>query len=233
MFSKIFKLASLAVATVAFSSECLASMQREGKFYADIDLGYTGGKVSRVIQSPYAVTFNKNSKGLNVSGGFGYYILDELRLGLSGIVTKKLKAKGNTIVGSNVALYDKNTLKSYGLFLNGYYDFLTGTDFNPFIQLGYGILNNSLTETITSGSTTGSNKKSKTRRAMLYGIGAAYHLTQSIDLDFGVKLYRRPFTSKKSQADLPMNVVVGGTTYTTNMKFRQLEVYSAGIRFSF
>lgn len=232
MFSKAFKIAGMVVALTAFSSESFASMAREGKFYVDLDLGYTGGKVSRNIISPNAASFSKNSKGLNVAGGFGYYILDELRFGVSGIVTKKLKAKGNTLVGAT-PLYDKNTLKSYGLFLNGYYDFLTGTDFNPFFQLGYGILNNSISESITFGSATGSAKKSKTKRAMLYGLGAAYHLTQSIDLDFGIKLYRRPFTSKKSQSDLPMDILVGGTTYKTNMKFRQLEVYSAGVRFTF
>ena len=95
---------------------------------------------------------------------------------LSTINNKSKEPKNLSLNGNDVKVISRSSMDSMGLFLNGTYDFFTGTPFNPFITGGVGYTRSKFSGELELASTyTGNNKlitKGESKSSIGYKAGA-------------------------------------------------------------
>ncbi|MCE2993540.1 MAG: porin family protein [Candidatus Jidaibacter sp.] len=197
MKSKILKLA-IAVAPILIFTDALA-FQRDGKVYMDLNLGYGIQNVERKITLGFVnYNFKENNKGIVGKLGIGYHLLDEIRVGVSVMYTPKLRS--SKADGNNYS--EELKAKMMGVFGDVYYDFLTGSRFNPFVLAGVGMMNTEYKQKLSLTTLTDNAKKSKTRMAYKLGAGLSYHINTSLDLDF---TYQAVLAGSSSKNDINLD----------------------------
>ncbi len=183
------KLAGVFASALVFMSQAaFAGYGHEGKVYGVLDLGYGMQDSDQTITLTGITSKGKGAgRGLAFSGGFGYYLLDELRVEGSLYADQGMESKKSVSSGTkNVAMYGKE--KSFGAFANAYFDVLNESNIIPYVMVGAGFLRNEFeSELKIPGTGTGRESKSKFSKAYQGGAGINYHLSSSLDLDFGYR----------------------------------------------
>ncbi|MDF3046958.1 MAG: heat resistant agglutinin 1 [Candidatus Midichloriaceae bacterium] len=199
---------------------------REGKTYTNINAGYgiNSPKVTASINATSPQSFKPMDRGFVFDAGFGYYLLDELRLSINPVYAQKLSGKKN--ITSPNAVSDKNIMNQYGIFANAYYDLLTGTNINPFIMGGFGFMRTELEDRMILGASSAKLKKSLSKAAYQAGVGLAYHMSSSVDAELGYRLVKQ-IGKKNIEASLPSSGI------TTSTKLPATQLVTVGFRFTF
>jgi opacity protein-like surface antigen len=209
---------------------------REGKTYFNMNLGYGIDNPTTTFTGTVNTTVKPMDRGYVADVGFGYYLLDELRVALNPVYARNLTGKKTT--GSSPVLTDKNIMNHYGIFGNIYYDILTGGKINPFIMGGIGFMRTEVEDRVTitpltppATSTAGKNKGSRSKLAYQIGGGFAYHLSSSIDVELGYKILKHIVSKKKSNGTVGDTIGVLGVTVQSKEGLTQIA--TIGLRFTF
>lgn len=225
--SKTLKKILLCTALIAISQNASA-FGREGKGYSKIDIGYGMNHVKRDFSLPSTGDAKSDNRGLAFSVGGGKYFLDELRLGFSVLYTSGMKGKLKN--PSISGLSGNSRLSTAGLFIDGYYDLLTGSGFNPYLGLGVGLTRTELKDSYDYSGTPASASKSKTKLAYKINPGLSYHINTSIDLDMGYTFIYRTQGSKKNG---PRGFNMTSATVADMAKVGHLQMFTLGLRYTF
>jgi OOP family OmpA-OmpF porin len=151
-------------ATAAGLALVASSASAAGSYYLQGNLGYAFSAQHKFSDSDSNVKFK--GKGMLGSAALGYK-MNNFRTDLELYIDSgfKSKAKEGT----------KAEFKSFGGFINGYYDFANSTKFTPFIGAGIGALSN-------QGKTTGdieSKSKRKVHLAYKGVVGVSYEIAKN------------------------------------------------------
>lgn len=224
---KIAKL-SISIAPILFCTDALA-FQRDGKVYMDINLGYGLQSVERKINiGSVNYNFKENNKGVVTKAGFGYHLLDEIRVGVSVTYAPKLRSSKSNGLGVS----DEIKSQKMGVFGDVYYDFLTGSRFNPFILGGIGMMKSEYKQKLTITGLTDNAKKSRTKMAYKLGAGISYHLNTSVDLDFTYQAIMSA-SSKKKNVNMTYTGDVVALGPIVSLKPAMFHSILVGLRYTF
>ncbi|MCE2991794.1 MAG: porin family protein [Candidatus Jidaibacter sp.] len=216
--------AAIIIATAASNA---MAFPREGKTYFNINAGYgiVSPKITTTINSSAAQSFKPMDRGFVFDAGFGYYLLDELRLSINPLYAQELSGKKN--LNSPNPASTKNIINQYGIFANAYYDLLTGTNINPFVMAGFGFMRTELEDRITIGDVSAKLKKSLSKAAYQGGVGLAYHMSSSVDAELGYRLVKQMGKQKSIETSSQAFGI------KTSTKLPATQLITVGFRFSF
>lgn len=233
----------------SFASLANASPQSQGKFFVHADAGVHRQDIkvendfkTAASNTKYGVT-SKNQGYLGMAG-VGYHLFDEFRVDLTALSSYKNKSKESgavTLDGNSVKAISRSEMESLGIFVNGTYDFFTGTPFSPFITGGVGYTRSKFNGNLELLSAYTGNKRiisgSEKKGSIGYkaGAGIAYKVGQSLDIDFGVS-YIQYGISKKNRKFRPIEVTNPATnvekiTFVGERKPQM--AFTVGLRSSF
>lgn len=225
--SKTLKKILLCTTLIAISQNASA-FGREGKGYSKIDIGYGMNNVKREFTLPSTGTAKSDNRGLAFGLGGGKYFLDELRLGFSVLYTANMKGKLKN--PSISGLSGTSKVGTLGMFVDGYYDLLTGSGFNPYFGLGVGLTRTELKDAYDYSGTVSNASKSKTKLAYKINPGLSYHLNTSIDIDLGYTfIYRTQGSKKSGTRGFAMNTA----SVSDTAKLGHLQMFTLGLRYTF
>lgn len=225
--SKTLKKILLCTALIALSQNASA-FGREGKGYSKLDIGYGTNNVKRTFTLPSTGDAKSDNRGIALGLGGGKYFLDELRLGFSVLYTSDMKGKLKN--PSISGLSGTSRVSTLGGFIDGYYDLLTGSGFNPYFGLGVGLTRTELKDTYDYSGAAIHASKSKTKLAYKINPGLSYHINTSIDLDMGYTFIYRTQGSKKS-GNRGFNLT--SDTVASSAKLGHLQMFTLGLRYTF
>lgn len=225
MISKSIKNLLIGTALIAIAQNASA-FGREGKTYTKIDLGYGYETIKRDVTGDVTTSVKTNNRGLAAALGTGYYLLDELRIGVDLLYTNKFKGNDK----KNASIQTKSDVKTLGAFAEMYYDILTGSKFNPYVNLGYGIMRTEVNDTYTVSGVTGKGSaKAKTKAGYKAGLGVAYHINTSVDLDIGYTMFKQNSSSKNKTNAITSTAPAVNSSFKPN----SLQMLMVGIRYTF
>ncbi len=218
----------MAGALSVFAATNVMAFPKEGKSYFNFNLGYAINNPKVNFGGPTTTSLKPMDRGFAFDGGFGYHLLDEVRIGVNPFYARDLAGKKTS--GSGVALLtNKNIMNQYGIFLNGYYDILMGGKVNPFISLGLGYTRIEMENRTTFNAVGGRSKNSLNKIAYRGGLGFAYHLSSAIDMELGYSLIKR-MGKKKNRT---MQDVIPSLGLTMSSVPSATQLMTIGMRFTF
>ncbi len=243
-FSRLLSIALIiTVLSVSFAlfADCAFAFPREGKTYFNLNLGYGIDNPKTTFTGTVNTTLRPMDRGYVIDGGFGYYVLDELRIAINPVYARNLTGKKTTGAGTMASpiLTDKNIMNHYAIFGDVIYDILVGRKINPFLMVGFGFMRTEVEDRVTltpypviGTSSSGKNKGSRSKLAYQIGGGISYHLSSSIDVEFGYRIMKHIVNKKKSDSTSVGDTIAPlGLTIISKEGITQLA--TVGMRFTF
>lgn len=201
----------LATALSLYSTLAFAGYGQDGKIYTKFDLGYGVQDIKQNITGGISST----TQGDGVIGfvGLGYYMLDEMRVEGSFFYDRGLRSKANATSAASEKLIVRGKERTIAAYATVYYDFLNTSNITPYISGGIGYMRNEF-EAKISNLTTASESKAKKGRftyGYLAGLGVAYHVASSLDIDFSYRYMQSSDSEYKMLDDtFGLNIVAKG-----------------------
>jgi len=121
-------------------------------------------------------------KGMLGSVALGYKVNDNFRTELEIYADNGSKSKGKAFTATNAFTGAKAEVKSFGGFLNGYYDVKNSTKFTPFVGAGVGYLSNKGTLSAIRGANVSTFKAKKAKFAYKLVAGVSYEFAKNMSV---------------------------------------------------
>jgi opacity protein-like surface antigen len=184
---------------------------------------YLGGRVGRAwtkYTDPDS-SMILNGRGTLGTLAIGYNLDKEIRTELECMLDDGLKSQKFALDGTNLTV----KTKSFGGFVNSYYDFNNHTKFTPYIYAGLGWLKLNLSETrINSPIYNGSVRGRHNIFAWQFGLGMSYKVAKNVSIDLGYRyLDRAKRNFKLNNAD--------GTTAILRIKPTHIGLFGVRVKF--